>query len=203
MQHTTSTTTATITATAAGRSPRRAARHALPVLALGLTALLAACGASGGADDASPSTAPLKTTTTVASAQATTTAPPAPTTTAASTGSGTKTTTPTTAPAPSTPKPTITSFTTPDTIDCHNGMSQMFTASWSVANATKVTISIDGPGIYKTYAATDSDSFPFGCQTSHSYLLTAYGADGSTATKTITLQPRNVQPTTTGTTEAP
>jgi len=31
---------------------------------------------------------------------------------------------------PSGPAPAITSFVTPDSIDCHNGNSQMFSASW-------------------------------------------------------------------------
>lgn len=96
-------------------------------------------------------------------------------------------------PAPSAPAPTITSFTTPENIDCHNGNSQMFTASWAVNGAEKVTISIDGPGIYDTYPGTGSVSLPFECSTSHSFLLTAYGADGQTATRSVTLQPRNVQ----------
>lgn len=95
--------------------------------------------------------------------------------------------------APSAPAPVITSFMTPENIDCHNGNSQTFTASWSTSNAVKVTISIDGPGVYKTYGPTGSDSLPFDCSTPHSFLLTAYGHDGSTVTKSITLQPRNVQ----------
>jgi hypothetical protein len=96
-------------------------------------------------------------------------------------------------PAPSAPAPVITSFLTPENIDCHNGNSQTFTASWSTTNAVKVTISIDGPGVYKTYGPTGSDSLPFDCSTPHTFLLTAYGQSGSTVTSSITLQPRNVQ----------
>jgi len=99
--------------------------------------------------------------------------------------------------APSGPAPTINSFVTPDNIDCHNGNSQNFSASWTTTNAVKTTISIDGPGVYKTYGANGSDSLPFNCSSSHTFLLTAYGQDGRTATKSITLQPRNVQTTTT------
>ena len=94
---------------------------------------------------------------------------------------------------PSSPAPVINSFHTPDDIDCHNGDFQTFSASWSVANADKVTISIDGPGVYKTYPATGSDSLPFNCSSSHTFLLTAYGHNGQKATRSITLQPRNVQ----------
>ena len=96
-------------------------------------------------------------------------------------------------PAPSAPAPVIASFTTPDNIDCHNGNFQMFSASWTTQNAVKTTISIDGPGIYKTYGPNDSDSLPFNCSSSHSFLLTAFGADGHSVSRTITLQPRNVQ----------
>ena len=99
--------------------------------------------------------------------------------------------------APSGPAPTINSFVTPDNIDCHNGNSQNFSASWTTTNAVKTTISIDGSGVYKTYGANGSDSLPFNCSSSHTFLLTAYGQDGRTATRSITLQPRNVQTTTT------
>ncbi|MBK5289789.1 MAG: hypothetical protein JJE46_15110 [Acidimicrobiia bacterium] len=94
------------------------------------------------------------------------------------------------------PAPTIVSFTTPENIDCHNGNSQMFTASWSTTNAVKVTISIDGPGVYNTYPANGSESLPFNCSSSHSFLLTAYGQDGRTVSRTVTLDPRNVQTST-------
>lgn len=103
-------------------------------------------------------------------------------------GSGSQT------PPPSSSAPAIVSFQTPDSIDCHNGDFQTFTASWTTTNAVKVTISIDGPGIYDTYPANGDTSLPFNCSSSHSFLLTAYGQDGKTATKSITLQPRNVQP---------
>ena len=92
-----------------------------------------------------------------------------------------------------TPAPTITGFTTPENIDCHNGNLQNFTLSWTTQNATKVTISIDGPGIYDTYGPNGDASLPFNCSSSHTFLLTAYSADGRTATKQVTLQPRNVQ----------
>ena len=91
------------------------------------------------------------------------------------------------------PAPVIDSFETPESIDCHNDNFQMFTATWTTTNATKVTISIDGPGVYKTYGADGEASLPFNCNSPHTFLLTAYGADGKTATRSVTLQPRNVQ----------
>jgi hypothetical protein len=93
----------------------------------------------------------------------------------------------------SAPAPVINSFATPESIDCHNGMFQEFTASWSTTNATRVTISIDGPGIYAEYGPSGETSLPFNCNSSHTFLLTAYNQDGTKATKQITLQPRNVQ----------
>ena len=92
------------------------------------------------------------------------------------------------------PKPVITAFNAPENIDCHNGNFQQFSASWTTKNATKVTISIDGPGIYDEYPANGDTSLPFNCSTSHTFLLTAYGTNGAKATRTITLEPRNAQP---------
>jgi hypothetical protein len=99
-------------------------------------------------------------------------------------------TTTTVAPAPA---PTITSFETPENIDCHNGNFQEFTASWTTTNAVDVTISIDGPGAYASYPANGSTSLPFNCSSSHTFLLTANGHGGQVATRTVTLDPRNVQ----------
>ena len=99
------------------------------------------------------------------------------------------------------PAPTITSFTTPEDIDCHNGNFQTFTASWTTTNAVRVTISIDGPGVYNEYAANGEADLPFNCSTPHSFLLTAYGSDGQTATSSVTLAPRNAQPESGGDTE--
>ena len=95
--------------------------------------------------------------------------------------------------APAAPAPVITSFNTPENINCHNGNFQMFSASWSTTNAVKTTISIDGAGVYKTYGPNASDSLPFTCTSAHSFKLTAIGHDGKQVSKTITLQPRNVQ----------
>jgi hypothetical protein len=99
----------------------------------------------------------------------------------------------TTAKAATGPTPVINTFETPENIDCHNGNFQNFTATWTTTDAVKTTISIDGGGVYKTYAADDEASLPFNCSSSHTFLLTAYGSGGKTATKSVTLQPRNVQ----------
>jgi hypothetical protein len=93
---------------------------------------------------------------------------------------------------PTAPMPVIDSFVTPEDIDCHNGDFQLFSATWTTTHASKVTISIDGPGIYAEYPADGDTSLPFSCSSSHSFLLTAHG-DGGTATRTIVLDARNVQ----------
>ena len=178
--------TATVSRTCpAGRRCISTGRIAVVGLALAVAVLVGGC--SSGSDKAA------KTTTSTVASPASTTAP--------SNGSGQnsgggQSSSGSTSP-PSGPGPTIVSFTTPDDIDCHNGNLQNFTAAWSTTDAVKVTISIDGPGVYKTYPASGSDSLPFNCSSSHSFLLTAYGQDGRTATKTITLQPRNAQTSTT------
>lgn len=94
--------------------------------------------------------------------------------------------------APAAPAPVITSFVTPDDIDCHNGDFQQFTASFTTTGAVRTTISIDGPGVYAEYGPSADVDLPFNCSSPHSFTLTAYGSDGRTVSKTVTLNPRNV-----------
>lgn len=125
------------------------------------------------------------------------TAPPAtpaptlpPTTTAPTTTPPTTqptTTTSTTAP-PTTPK--ITTFSMPTTVSCANPANQTpyIAVSWNTQNTTKVSISIDGPGVYKNYnGSVGSDTVPFACAGPHTYTLTAYAANNTTVTKTLTI----------------
>jgi len=63
---------------------------------------------------------------------------------------------------------------------------------WSVSGADKVTLAVDGPGIYDTYGPKGSQSFSFGCgdgkpgdTVSHTYTLVAE-KDGEQAKKTLT-----------------
>ena len=83
----------------------------------------------------------------------------------------------------------IDSFSHGNEVDCSEAAHQATTISmsWAAANATKVTLSIDGPGVYKAYDATGSDSVPFSCPGPHTYLLTAYGADGRSVSQTATI----------------
>ena len=97
---------------------------------------------------------------------------------------------------PTGPTPTIVSFTTPDNIDCHNGNFQNFTASWRTSGAVRVSITSGGSNL----PANGSTSLPFNCSSAHTFTLTAYGSGGRTATRSVTLQPRNVQPPSTDST---
>jgi hypothetical protein len=63
---------------------------------------------------------------------------------------------------------------------------------WKVTGTDKVTISVDGPGIYGTYGASGEQSFTFGCgdwepgeKAKHTYLLMTVGG-GDVAKKTLT-----------------
>jgi len=188
-----------ITATMSRTRPadrRRKSTRRMAVVLLALVGTVLAAGCSSSSDSAAKTT-----TSKAASASSTTISSNG----GASTGSGQssgQSSSAATSP-PSGPAPAITTFVTPDNIDCHNGNQQNFSASWTTTDAVKTTISIDGPGVYKTYGANGSDSLPFNCSSSHSFLLTAYGQDGRTVTKTITLQPRNVQTPTTTPTSTP
>jgi hypothetical protein len=89
------------------------------------------------------------------------------------------------APPTTAPKPkavAIDSFNYAAKVDCSDPTKQALTlsTSWKTSNATKVTISIDGPGVYHTYDPVSGDSLPFGCAGPHTYLLTAYGIDAKT-----------------------
>jgi hypothetical protein len=63
--------------------------------------------------------------------------------------------------------------------------------TWVVKRATGVTISIDGPGIFKRYpGATGLATVPFACgagDTKHTYTLTTTGSAGAAVhvTKTV------------------
>lgn len=62
---------------------------------------------------------------------------------------------------------------------------------WSVSGADKVTLAVDGPGVYNTYGPKGSETFSFGCgdgkagdTVKHTYLLVAE-KDGVQAKKTL------------------
>lgn len=137
------------------------------------------------------------------SAQPTPTPATAPPPTLAPTPAPTPVATPKTTPRPTpkpTPKPTPTpntnprfvSLAVPKTEDCTGGSAGTIRISWKIANATGVTLSIDGPGLYDSYPGTTGTvDVPFGCshQTlSHTYTVTTTGGSGPAAriTRTVT-----------------
>lgn len=83
----------------------------------------------------------------------------------------------------------IVTFTAPATANC--GTTQlpiMVHLTWSTANTTGVTISIDGPGKYGDYPASGAVDLPFACSVAqHTYLITTQGS-GAPATKMVVIR---------------
>ena len=134
----------------------------------------------------------------VASSLASAAAPPTPTPTPTPRPTPTPTPRPTPRPTPTpTPRPTpntnprFVSLTTPKTEDCTGGTAGTIRISWKVANATGVTLAIDGPGIYDSYPGTSQTvDVPFGCShqiLSHTYTVTTTGGSGPPARITRTV----------------
>jgi hypothetical protein len=96
-------------------------------------------------------------------------------------------------PTPNT-NPRIVSFETPNQEDCTNATAGSVHVEWSIRNATGVTISIDGPGIYNSYAGlTGSVDLPYGCDSTvlkHTYTLRTVGGTGPVASVTNTIRTR-------------
>jgi hypothetical protein len=63
---------------------------------------------------------------------------------------------------------------------------------WETQHATRVTLQIDGGAVFATYGnGHHSVLEPLTCNgTRQSYLLTAHGANGTVATRTLTLAER-------------
>jgi hypothetical protein len=103
---------------------------------------------------------------------------------------------PTPTPRPRGTSPAFASFNAPRKVAC-NGQSVIDPhMTWSVVNATGITISIDTPdGIYDSYGtsgATDqqSDPVPFACSKTpleHMYFFTTTGGTGPEVTKEVTI----------------
>jgi hypothetical protein len=78
--------------------------------------------------------------------------------------------------------PTILEFDSPKTVDCTSAFGVTIHLSWRVINATGVTLSIDGGGLYKSYPGfSGSDDVPFGCDPNvrtHTYTLRTTGGTG-------------------------
>jgi hypothetical protein len=103
---------------------------------------------------------------------------------------------PTAAPTAVSTTPAFASFNAPRKVAC-NGQSVIYPhMTWSVVNATGITISIDTPGgiydSYGTHGATDqqNDMVPFACSKTpleHMYFFTTTGGTGPAVTKQVTI----------------
>lgn len=140
---------------------------------------------------AARSTAPSPTLVAVA------TAAPSADVTAAPATAAPPTAAPTAAPRPTpTPNtdPVIVTWEVPKQEDCTASTGGMIHVSWVVKRASGVSISIDGPGIYDSYAGlTGEADLPFGCDASnldHTYTLTTIGGTGPADTSTKTVRTR-------------
>lgn len=129
-------------------------------------------------------------------------------TSSSSTSTSTTSTTATTVPG----GPSVTSFSSnpANTVSCPNSTdSVQVNFTWATANATGVSITIDG-GATQSFGPNGSAALPFNCAgNAHSYTLTAQGANNQTANRTITLQrtlpppPTTTAPPATTTTSKP
>jgi hypothetical protein len=103
---------------------------------------------------------------------------------------------PTAAPTAVSTTPGFASFNAPHKVSC-NGQDVIYPhMTWSVVNATGITISIDSPdGVFDSYGtsgATDqqSDKVPFSCSKTpleHMYFFTTTGGTGPAVTKEVTI----------------
>ena len=117
--------------------------------------------------DSTTSTSPASTTEAPATTTATTSAPPA-------------------TPAPTSPPPsgpTVVSVSVPKTsYTCAEAQAQgeQVQVSWKVANAASVTLSIDGPGAFKTgLPTTGSEMVYLGCGDTQQIWITPVAANGT------------------------
>jgi hypothetical protein len=119
-------------------------------------------------------------------ASSTTTSHASTSTSSSSTSTSTTSTTATTVPG----APSVTSFSSnpATTVSCPNSTDTVqVTLTWATANATGVSIAIDG-GATQSFGPSGSAALPFSCAANaHSYALTAQGANNQTANRTITL----------------
>ncbi|MEV0717214.1 hypothetical protein [Asanoa sp. NPDC050611] len=91
--------------------------------------------------------------------------------------------------------PWISYFRVKQTPRCPSGQwpnGREVVVEWKVTGTDKVTLSVDGPGVYKSYGASGSETLSFPCgdwgpgeTAKHTYLLSTVGG-GPVATKEIT-----------------
>jgi hypothetical protein len=173
----------------------RAARNRVSTAVV--VAIVAACAISAcGGDDDSSAASSKRTTTT--SRVTTTTGAPTTTGGSATTG-GAATTAPPPPPTTAAPAgPVITSFAAsasvvacPATDVSTTVGPPTVTLSWTTQNATGVDLAVDGPGLYASYGPNGNTLITVPCDGgTHTYMLTAKGAGGATAQRTVSVETR-------------
>jgi len=102
---------------------------------------------------------------------------------------------PTAAPTPVSTTPAFASLNVAPIVSCIGVTGDAWPSmKWSTTNATGITISIDGPGIFGSYGASGSitptdEVIPFACSApyKHTYLFTTTGGSGPAAAKKVTI----------------
>ena len=123
------------------------------------------------------------------------------TSTSSSTSTSTSTSTSSTTSTTQGPNPQILQFSaSPNPVTCGGPPIVNLNLTWSTQNTSGVTISIDGSA-YGSYQPTGNQTVPFSCPAAqHTYLLTANGTNGQTATKQLVVHGNLPPPPTTTTT---
>jgi hypothetical protein len=164
-----------------GSTVRAAALGVLVLALLAAVVVLVARARASGTLPTSAATARTFVPDSTPAPTATPTDAPTPAPTAAQGGGGSR---------PSPTGQTILSFGVPQTIQCDhaNQTTPSVHLTWRTANATGVSISIDGPGKFADYPAGGSADLPFACSVAqHTYLITTQGT-GAPATRTVVVK---------------
>jgi hypothetical protein len=99
-----------------------------------------------------------------------------------------------TTPLASAPTPQITTFYV-DLDDCPGAGAGAvkIQVEWTTRNATRVTISIDGPNVFDAYDAEGTTTIPFDCASdSHTYTMIAYDRTGRASEPQSVTVPRHI-----------
>ena len=116
----------------------------------------------------------------------------APTPTPATPPPATPVVTPTPGPTPTEAPPVIRFFAGPSSVDCNSsGFIGLIHLSWRIGNADGASLSIDNPGVYKTYTGVlGQDDVPFACDGNpHTYILVTFGGIDPPAEKDLVVTP--------------
>ena len=100
---------------------------------------------------------------------------------------------PTPGPTPTDAPPIIRFFTGPADVDCSDpAFPGTIHLSWRIGNADGASLSIDFPGVYKSYTGVlGQDDVPFACDgNAHTYILVTFGGIDPPAEKDLVIGPK-------------